>query len=204
VSAAHCLKEALQAAVEAKQMPEILRIYISQDAISKIPSVFPFVEFCSLSLVYRQDVNDLCSAPSSSATSNSNKKTSLYPSLDPITTDNQSSRWCTSVLILVPLRLGLNELDLIYEDYLKEALKLPQTVGIIGGSPRHAVYIVGFQDDSFINLDPHFIQSTVNVMDNTFDTSVQTKLSPFVHQSAFCVELFVCLAKKVDSEKNGS
>lgn len=36
VSAAHCLKEAFQAAVEAKQMPEILRIYISQDAISKI------------------------------------------------------------------------------------------------------------------------------------------------------------------------
>ncbi len=34
VSAAHCLKEAVQVAVEANEIPEILRIYISQDAIS--------------------------------------------------------------------------------------------------------------------------------------------------------------------------
>ncbi|CAF4693707.1 unnamed protein product, partial [Rotaria magnacalcarata] len=79
------------------------------------------------------------------------------------TTENHTKRWVTSALILVPLRLGLNELDLIYEDNLKEALKLSQTVGIIGGSPRHAVYIIGFQDDNFIDLDPHFIQTSVNV-----------------------------------------
>ena len=35
VSVAHCLKEALQIAVKTKQIPELLRIYISQDAISK-------------------------------------------------------------------------------------------------------------------------------------------------------------------------
>ncbi|CAF2411983.1 unnamed protein product [Rotaria sp. Silwood2] len=161
VSAAHCLKEAIQAAVEAKQIPEILRVYISQDAI-----------------IYRQDVNDLCSLPLLSHNSHVNKKPSLYPSLDSITTDNNSARWLTSVLILVPLRLGLNELDLIYEDYIKEALKLPQTVGIIGGSPRHAVYIIGFQDDNFINLDPHFIQTTVNVFEDTFDISSYSCSSP--------------------------
>ncbi len=120
-----------------------------------------------LSLVYRQDVNDLCSTPLFN-----NRNSSIYPSLDSLINENISNRWYTSVLILVPLRLGLNELDLIYEDYLKEALKLPQTVGIIGGSPRHAVYILGFQDDSFIDLDPHFIQTTVNVLDETFDISV--------------------------------
>jgi len=119
------------------------------------------------SLVYRQDVNDLCSTPSLN-----NQNSPLYPSLDSLINENLSNRWYTSVLILVPLRLGLNELDLVYEDYLKEVLKLPQTVGIIGGSPRHAVYILGFQDDSFIDLDPHFIQTTVNVLDDTFDTSV--------------------------------
>ncbi|CAF1114630.1 unnamed protein product [Adineta steineri] len=164
VSAAHCLKEAVQIAVEAKQIPELLRIYISQDAI-----------------IYRQDVIDLCSTSlSNNNNSNLNKKNTLYPSLDSVTTttDNNSSRWSTSVLILVPLRLGLNELDLVYEYFLKEALQLPQTVGIIGGSPRHAVYIVGYQDDSFIDLDPHFIQSTVNVLDNTFDTSSYSCSSP--------------------------
>lgn len=113
-------------------------------------------------------MNNLCSAPPSN-----NKITSVYSSLDGLINENVANRWYTSVLLLVPLRLGLHELDLIYEDYLKEALKLPQTVGIIGGSPRHAVYIVGFQDESFVDLDPHFIQSTVNVLDDTFDTSVR-------------------------------
>ncbi|CAF0875162.1 unnamed protein product [Adineta ricciae] len=155
VSAAHCLKEAVQAAIESKQIPEILRVYISQDAI-----------------IYRQDVNDLC------CNSLSNPNTTKRTSLDTSRTADPSTRWLTSVLILVPLRLGLNELDLIYENYLKDALKLPQTVGIIGGSPRHAVYIVGFQDDSFINFDPHFIQTTVNVLDNTFDTSSYSCTAP--------------------------
>jgi cysteine protease ATG4 len=120
-------------------------------------------------LVYRQDVIDLCSAPSKLI-----KKNCLSSRHDsvPTTHENHASNWLTSLLILVPLRLGLNELDLIYEPYLKEALKLSQTVGIIGGSPRHAVYILGFQDESFIDLDPHFSQTTVNVLDDTFDLSV--------------------------------
>ena len=46
-------------------------------------------------------------------------------------------------------------------------------MGIIGGSPRHAVYILGFQDDSFIDLDPHFSQATVNVLNDIFDLSVR-------------------------------
>jgi hypothetical protein len=33
--------------------------------------------------------------------------------------------------------------------------------------------MVGFQDDSFINLDPHFIQTTVNVFEDEFDISVR-------------------------------
>lgn len=115
-------------------------------------------------------MNNLCSAPLST-----NQKTSHYPSLDSINVEVNSTRWLTSVLILVPLRLGLHELDIIYEDHLKEALKLPQTVGIIGGSPRRAVYILGYQDESFIDLDPHFIQTTVNVLGQTFDISVRMR-----------------------------
>lgn len=120
----------------------------------------------SLSIVYRQDVIDLCSAPSNVI------KKNFSPSSESVST-NQENIWLTSLLILVPLRLGLNELDLVYESYLKEALKLSQTVGIIGGSPRHAVYILGYQDESFIDLDPHFSQTTANVLDDAFDLSVR-------------------------------
>ncbi len=50
VSAAHCLKEAVQMAVEAHQIPEMLRIYISQDAISKI-SIGLFFLFSNLDCI---------------------------------------------------------------------------------------------------------------------------------------------------------
>lgn len=170
VSAAHCLKEALEKAVEMNQIPDTLRIYISQDAIGKecLTYVSHSLKFILFSLVYRQDVIDLCSAPSNVIKKNS----SLSPESASTHQENQSNIWLTSLLILVPLRLGLNELDLIYEPYLKEALKLTQTVGIIGGTPRHAVYILGFQDESFIDLDPHFSQTTVNVLEDAFDLSV--------------------------------
>ena len=36
VSAAHCLKEALQTAVTTNQIPDTLRVYVSQDAISEL------------------------------------------------------------------------------------------------------------------------------------------------------------------------
>ena len=186
VSAAHCLKEALQMAIETNQIADTLRIYISQDAISK---KHLFVFFCLKAkcnlitfffLVYRDDVINLCSTVSSnsieeeddsSSSSSSNESESNENPIEKAPTRNWSS---TSLLILVPLRLGLNEIDTIYEPYLKEALKLTQTVGIIGGSPRHAVYILGFQDESFIDLDPHFSQNTVNVLEETFDLSVRS------------------------------
>jgi len=120
-------------------------------------------------IVYRQDVIDLCTTPFNLLKTKSPHSTS---ELLTNTNENMSTNWLASLLILVPLRLGLNELDLIYEPYLKEALRLSQTVGIIGGSPRHAVYIIGFQDESFIDLDPHFSQTTVNVLEDGFDISV--------------------------------
>ncbi|CAF0784431.1 unnamed protein product [Didymodactylos carnosus] len=169
VSVAHALKQAVQSSVELKQIPDNLRVYVSQDAI-----------------IYRQDIIDLCCAPSAVEKA----KNLLYPTLRDLTTTSTSTvgeKWNFSLLLLVPLRLGLNELDLIYEPYLKEALKLSQTVGIIGGSPKHAVYIIGFQDDNFIDLDPHYSQSTVNVTDDTFDLS-----------SFFCSSPKKLTAKKMD------
>ena len=133
----------------------------------------PCLSIPNVILVYRQDVLDLYSAP---AKSSQDKHSSSQESIGhDQETQKRSKPASTSLLILVPLRLGLNELDVIYEPYLKEALKLPQAVGIIGGSPRHAVYILGFQDDSFIDLDPHFSQNTVNVFEETFDLSVRCK-----------------------------
>ena len=66
----------------------------------------------------------------------------------------------TSVLLLVPLRLGLREInDEIYGEVLIQAMRFPQSVGMIGGKPAHSLYFCGSQGRKLIFLDPHKVQS---------------------------------------------
>jgi cysteine protease ATG4 len=41
-------------------------------------------------------------------------------------------------------------------------LSLPYSLGIIGGVPGKALYIVGFEGDEIIYLDPHYVQEHVD------------------------------------------
>ena len=45
-------------------------------------------------------------------------------------------------------------------------------MGIIGGFPKRALYIVGSEDDEVIYLDPHYVQQSVNK--RTFIQNIQT------------------------------
>lgn len=55
-----------------------------------------------------------------------------------------------SLILLIPLRLGGEHLNLTYESCLKGFLSLEQCIGIIGGRPRHSLYFVGWQGDGKI------------------------------------------------------
>ena len=82
------------------------------------------------------------------------------------------------LLLLIPLRLGQDKFNLEYARPLLSCLKLPQSVGIIGGRPKHALYIIGFQDEYIFYLDPHTTQQVVTapheslrIPDKTFHTN---------------------------------
>jgi len=62
--------------------------------------------------------------------------------------------WCP-VLILIPLRLGTQQINLAYVPALQRVLANPQCVGILGGKPRHSLYFIGFQGSEMVGLDPH-------------------------------------------------
>ncbi|CAH8682308.1 unnamed protein product [Schistosoma rodhaini] len=72
-------------------------------------------------------------------------------------TNSPSSNW-RPLLLFVPLRLGLHNPNPCYFNAIKAVFRLPHCVGILGGSPCHAVWIVGVTDDDVICLDPHTTQ----------------------------------------------
>jgi cysteine protease ATG4 len=71
----------------------------------------------------------------------------------------------SSLFLLVPVRLGLRELDKDYIPEILHHLELSSSVGIIGGRPGHSLYFVGSvqpmnsaNDPQLVYLDPHFEQ----------------------------------------------
>lgn len=62
------------------------------------------------------------------------------------------------LLLMVPLRLGLSEVNPIYVDSLKRCFHIPGMVGMIGGRPNQALYFIGYVADEALYLDPHTTQ----------------------------------------------
>lgn len=63
------------------------------------------------------------------------------------------------VLILVPLRLGLEGINPAYLSLLQAVLRCPLCVGIIGGRESSSFYFFGYEGDNVVMLDPHTTQS---------------------------------------------
>lgn len=68
------------------------------------------------------------------------------------------AKWENAIFIQVPIMLGMRGILPEYIDTLKSILDQPSCVGIIGGKPRMALFIVGYTSDSLIVLDPHLVQ----------------------------------------------
>lgn len=59
------------------------------------------------------------------------------------------------ILLFIPLRLGLTEINADYVDAIKECFHMEETMGIIGGRPNSAYYFIGYQGNYLLYLDPH-------------------------------------------------
>lgn len=48
------------------------------------------------------------------------------------------------LILVIPLRLGLSDLNASYVGAIKVAFENKQNIGIIGGRPNHALYFIGY------------------------------------------------------------
>jgi cysteine protease ATG4 len=77
---------------------------------------------------------------------------------------NTTTVWDTSLLLLIPLRLGLKKFSSEYIEALAYTFSLSQSVGILGGRPRGARWFFGAQTNDnhatqIFGLDPHTVQT---------------------------------------------
>lgn len=133
------------------------------------PSLFR-VHVSSEGTVYRHSVHSLMTRDSKQEAINRwklqpQKEMPSHP-LDPSKETPPSAQgpdefqWDTGLLLLVPLRLGLEKFN---EDYIKTiawSFCIPQSVGILGGRPRGARWFYGAYADGskVLGLDPHTVQ----------------------------------------------
>lgn len=90
--------------------------------------------------------------------------------------DSQSSSHHTNwpdLILFIPLRLGLSEINTQYSEQLKSTFRIKQSLGIIGGRPNHALYFFGYIGDDLIYLDPHTTQPALD-----YDVENIVKCSP--------------------------
>lgn len=79
---------------------------------------------------------------------------------------NKSDTFWRPLVLFIPLRLGLTEINPLYYRALKSTFAFPQTLGILGGRPNHALFIIGCVGDDLVYLDPHTTQPAINIADD--------------------------------------
>lgn len=97
--------------------------------------------------------------------------------------ENQEPDNFVPLLIIIPLRLGLNELNPIYVNRLKRCLEIKSSIGITGGRPNQALYFLGYVNDEILYLDPHSTQRSGSVGNK--ETTDEIELDETYHQR-FC------------------
>lgn len=66
-----------------------------------------------------------------------------------------------NLLILVPVRLGLEDIPKVYYSSILQCLQIPNSIGIAGGKPRRSLFFSGFQGQRLFYLDPHKCQPVI-------------------------------------------
>ena len=169
---AHLLRQAVRLAAQEITDLDGINVYVAQDCAGRCGTggvQYSVVLMCLISLpVYIQDILDECTVPATpagapwqrkgapggtnSSASTAHTERSGATSCAEGDEDVQSAHW-KSLILLVPLRLGTDKLNPIYNECLKAMLSLDYCIGIIGGRPKHSLYFVGYQGKATLSAE---------------------------------------------------
>eukprot|EP01063_Lacrimia_lanifica_P017781 TRINITY_DN24784_c0_g1_i1.p1 TRINITY_DN24784_c0_g1~~TRINITY_DN24784_c0_g1_i1.p1 ORF type:complete len:327 (+),score=98.09 TRINITY_DN24784_c0_g1_i1:58-1038(+) len=65
------------------------------------------------------------------------------------------------VLVLIPFMFGMDKMNHANSAFFRTCLASELCVGVLGGTAKHALYLIGFEvnSESFVSLDPHETQN---------------------------------------------
>lgn len=121
---------------------------------------------------------------------------------------NKVNRDWTPLLLIVPLRLGLNEINPIYINGLRKCFQFKQSLGVIGGKPNLALYFIGCVGDEVIYLDPHTTQRAGSVDGKStgeqieLDSTYHCKYASRINILSMDPSVAVCFFCKTESDFN--
>lgn len=72
-----------------------------------------------------------------------------------------------SILILLPTRLGIENINPIYYNGLKACFSCKYCIGMVGGKASSSLYYVGCIDEKVLYLDPHISQESIKLQKNS-------------------------------------
>lgn len=129
-------------------------------------------------VIYRKEVMELArgvAPPSRCDRTSSTYHTGNYQLISPSASDGRSSSFHAprAVVLLIPLMLGPDvRINPVYASLVCGLFRDPCCIGLIGGRPRHSIYVVGSEQkrQHLIYLDPHFTQPVVDISRADFST----------------------------------
>lgn len=80
-----------------------------------------------------------------------------------------------NVLVLLPVRLGIDKTNKFYFSSILNLLNYKGSVGIAGGKPSSSFYFFGHDNDDLLYLDPHYPQS-IDIGYESYHTSRYQRL----------------------------
>lgn len=113
--------------------------------------------------------------------------------------NNHSLEWYP-LLIFIPLRLGLFEINSLYFNAIKAAFSMKHSLGIIGGRPNHALYFIGTVGDELVFLDPHTTQPVVELDNDENDESYHCSYSGRMNLNQLDPSISLCFYCNNESE----